>query len=376
MRNKIALFSLQTFSTTGGIQKMTRTLSYCLNRISEGASYDFAFWSVYDRDQDLMDKYLPAAKFKGFKADKVKFTSEAIALGKHCHTVILSHINLASVGVAIKLINPKCRVVLIAHGIEVWRPLSLLKNLLLKKCDTVMCVSEYTRKEVVRLHGIPFNKCVVINNALDPFMPLPHQLNKPGALLDRYGLTPQNNVLFTLARLANTEQYKGYDQVIKVAGRLKQQFPQLKYVLAGPYDIDEQQRIKQIIAQNSLEDVVILTGFIEEAELTNHFLMADLFVLPSKKEGFGIVFIEAMACGLPVICGNADGSIDAVKGGKLGTAINPDNPDELREQISKYLQNSFPVNQRLELQKECFGCFNTDTYSEKLKNLLLNDRSF
>ncbi len=189
----------------------------------------------------------------------------------------------------------------------------------------------------------------------------------------RYGLTQHHNILFTLARLANTEQYKGYDQVIKAVASLKKQIPQLKYVLAGPYDVDEEHRLKQIIARHNVEDVVILTGFIEERELTNHFLMADLFVLPSKKEGFGIVFIEAMACGLPVICGNADGSLDAVKGGKLGTAINPDNLEELQDQIAGYFQNKIPLDKRLALQKECSAYFNCETYSEKLKNLLLND---
>lgn len=350
---------------------MTRTLSYCLNNITAHSQYDFEFWSVYDRDEDLMDKYLPATKFRGFRADKVKFTGEAIKLGKQCHTVILSHINLASVGLAIKLVNPKCRVVLIAHGIEVWRPLFMLKKILLKKCDTIICVSEHTRNEIIKLHNVEADKCVVINNALDPHMQLPAQLDKPDALLKRYGLSRENDVIFTLARLANTEQYKGYDQVIKILSGLKQQFPQLKYVLAGPYDVDEQQRIEQIIEQYKAEDMVVLTGFINENELTDHFLMADLFVLPSKKEGFGIVFIEAMACGLPVICGNADGSVDAIKGGKLGTAINPDDAVELQNEIAKQLNNRIALTSRAALQKECAGYFNSEVYSTQLKKLLI-----
>jgi phosphatidylinositol alpha-1,6-mannosyltransferase len=76
-------------------------------------------------------------------------------------------------------------------------------------------------------------------------------------------------------------------------------------------------------------DQVILTGFIDEDELGRPFLLADLFVLPSKKEGFGIVFIEALACGLPVICGNEDGSLDAIRNGELGKAINVDSMTEL-----------------------------------------------
>ena len=351
---------------------MTRTLSYCLNNVTDHSQYDFEFWSVYDRDEDLMDNYLPAEKFKGFRADKVKFTGEAIRLGKQCHTVILSHINLASVGVAIKLINPKCRVVLIAHGIEVWRPLFLLKKVLLKKCDKIICVSEYTRNEIIRLHNVQADKCVVINNALDPHMKLPAQLHKPDALLQRYSLSKNNDILFTLARLAGTEQYKGYDQVIKTLGNLKPQFPNLKYVLAGAADVEEKQRIEQIIVQYQVEDMVILPGFIDERELTNHFLMADLFVLPSKKEGFGIVFIEAMACGLPVICGNTDGSIDAVKGGKLGTAINPDDAVELQNEIIKHLKNRPALAVREALQKECTSYFNSDIYSNQLKRLLID----
>lgn len=371
MRNKIVLFSLQTFSTTGGIQKMTRTLAYCLNNIAGRDDLDFRLWSVYDRDEDLMPKYLPAARFKGFRADRIKFIVEAIKLGKQCDTVILSHINIAIVGLTIKLLNPECRVILIAHGIEVWRPLSLIKKIFLKKCDNVICVSEFTRKEIIKLHNLSPNKCVVINNAIDPFMKLPDTLNKPLHLLSRYGFTQDNAILFTLTRLANSEQYKGYDQVIKSLGKLKKEFPGIRYVLAGQCDDEEQQRIKQLITHYNLEDIVTLCGFVREEELVDHFLMADLFVLPSKKEGFGIVFIEALACGLPVICGNTDGSLDAIKQGTLGTAIDPDNLYELEQEVLKYLKNRPSATERPRLQQECISYFNSDSYMQKFEKLFI-----
>jgi phosphatidylinositol alpha-1,6-mannosyltransferase len=374
MRNKIVLFSLQTFSATGGIQKMTRTLAYCINNIAERHGLNFSLWSVYDRDDDVMPRYLPASKFKGFRADRIKFIAEAIKLGRQCDTVILSHINMAVVGLAIKLLNPKCKVMLIAHGIEVWRPVTFLKRAFLKQCDKIICVSEFTRTEVIRWHNTDPGKCVILNNAIDPFMKLPVELVKPLPLLERYGLTPDNDILFTLTRLANTEQYKGYDQVIRSIGKLKTKFPEIRYVLAGQYDEEEKQRINNLITQHKAEGLVILSGFINEEELTDHFLMADLFILPSKKEGFGIVFIEALACGLPVICGNTDGSLDAVKHGKLGTAINPDNTDELELAVLNHLENRPSLAERTRLQQECISYFNTDCYVTKLENLLINDR--
>ncbi|MFD0748885.1 glycosyltransferase family 4 protein [Mucilaginibacter calamicampi] len=321
-----------------------------------------------------MPKYLSPSKFKGFGADRVKFITEAVKLGRQCDTVILSHINMAAVGLVIKLLNPKCRLMLIAHGIEVWRPVSSVKKLFLRRCDKIICVSEFTRTEVIKWHNVSPAKCVVLNNAIDPFMKLPAELDKPAALLERYGLTLNNDILFTLTRLANTEQYKGYDQVIRSLAQLKTKFPEIKYVLAGQYDEEEKQRINNLIAQHNAEGLVILSGFINEEELTDHFLIADLFILPSKKEGFGIVFIEALACGLPVICGNTDGSLDAVKHGQLGTAINPDNADELELAVVKHLENRTSLTERASLQQQCISYFNSDTYIANLEKLLINDR--
>jgi phosphatidylinositol alpha-1,6-mannosyltransferase len=373
MCKKVVLFTLQTFSTTGGIQKMTRTLAHSLLCMSKVNNWDFSLWSVYDSDKDLMSQYLPPENFRGFGLSRLKFILKTVALAKKPDVIILSHINLAIVGLLIKALNPKCKVWLVAHGIEVWRPLSPLKNKLLERCDKVICVSNFTKQQMINRHRTEPAKCVVLNNAVDPFMKLPTKFIKPDHLLRRYGIADGTPVIFTLTRLASTEQYKGHDQVIKAISHLKLKFPDIKYILSGQYDPAEKIRIQNLIAEHKVEQQVILTGFIDESELTAHFLLADLFVLPSKKEGFGIVFIEALACGLPVICGNVDGSVDAISNGELGTAINPDNLAELESAITHYLETTVTQAKRKFLQGQCLQHFNEKDYMITLEKLIKNE---
>jgi glycosyltransferase involved in cell wall biosynthesis len=372
MGKKVVLFSLQTFSSMGGIQKMTRTLSHALNALSMRNNWSFELWSAYDSHHDVITDYLPAKNFKGFAKKRALFTIQTILAAPKLNVLILSHVNLAVLGLLVKMINPKCEIWLIAHGIEVWRPLSKTKNLFLKRCDKIISVSEFTRQQMILRHPVSEEKCVVLNNAIDPFMKLPEVFSKPEHLLKRHRFKANTPVIFTLTRLASSEQYKGHDQVIKVLGNLKNKIPDLKYILAGKYDHKEEIRIQKLISANKVDQELILTGFVEDDELSDYFLLADLFVLPSKKEGFGIVFIEALANGLPVICGNVDGSIDAIRNGELGTAINPDNPAELEAAIIKHLENPISLNQRKELQEKCLRYFNEDVYINNLEKLFFN----
>jgi phosphatidylinositol alpha-1,6-mannosyltransferase len=370
MSKKILLFTLQTFSTTGGIQKMTRTLAHSLNQIARINNWNFKTLSFYDADTDLMPQYLPAKNFKGFATKKTSFAINSLKEAATADIVILSHINLTMVGLAIKVINPKCKIWLIAHGIEVWRPLTLCKKFILNKCDKIICVSNFTKQQITTLHNTNPSHCTVLNNVIDPFMDLPINFVKPAALLKRYNLNAANPVIFTLTRLAATEQYKGHERVIAIIGKLKLKFPTIRYILSGQYDLDEEIRIKKIIAENNVQENVILTGFIDEKEVPDHFLMADLFVLPSKKEGFGIVFIEALACGLPVICGNADGSIDAIRNGELGKAINVDELDDLERAITQSLTTPLTADIRRQLQNNCLHYFNEQDYMHNLEQLI------
>ncbi|MGZ3752023.1 MAG: glycosyltransferase family 4 protein [Mucilaginibacter sp.] len=374
MSKKIVLFTLQTFSTTGGIQKMTRTLAYSLFNISKQEKWDFKLWSLYDSRYDLMAQYLPPENYMGFGNHRINLGITTLKAAANADIVILSHVNLSLIGLTIKLINPKCQLWLVAHGIEVWRPLSFIRKMFLKRyCDKIICVSSFTKNQMIRWHQSDPEQCVVLNNAVDPFIRLPETFTKPEYLLNRYSLTPSNQVIFTLTRLASSEQYKGYEQVIKAVSRLKSKFPGIKYILSGQYDSTEEIRIKDLINLYKVNDEVILTGFLHENELADHFLLSDLFVLPSKKEGFGIVFVEALACGLPVICGNADGSTDAIRNGELGTAINVDDLDELANTISTYLETPLTIASRLNLQKQCLLYFNELDYREKLHKLLKDE---
>ena len=369
MTKRVILFSLQTFSTTGGIQKMTRTLAHSLHNLALRKNWDFCLWSAYDSDSDLMPQYLPAENFTGFGTNKIAFVIKTITGAKKPDVIIISHINLALVGFLIKIINPKCKIWLIAHGIEVWRPLSRLQNAFLKRCDKIICVSSFTKQQMIARHKTDAAICEVLNNAVDPFIKLPEMFIKPERLLKQYRLQTTTPIIFTLTRLASTEQYKGHDQVIKVISKLKDKFPGIRYILAGQYDHKEEIRIQRLISEAGVDEQVILTGFIAEQEIPDYFLLADLFVLPSKKEGFGIVFIEALACGLPVICGNADGSVDAICNGELGTAVNTDDLAELENTITEYLNCPLTAAKRQHLQQECLRHFNETEYIHKLEKM-------
>jgi glycosyltransferase involved in cell wall biosynthesis len=137
----------------------------------------------------------------------------------------------------------------------------------------------------------------------------------------------------TLTRLASSERYKGYDIVIESLQELIKKNPSFKYLIIGKYDHAEKRRLDQLIRKAGLQSRVVFTGFVPDEELSRHFNLADIYIMPSEKEGFGIVFIEAMYYNKPVIAGNKDGSKDALLNGKLGVLVDPSSREEVSEAI-------------------------------------------
>ncbi len=327
----------------------------------------FKVFSMYDKQDDLNEKYFPASVFKGFHKNKLRFVFEATRQGIKSEQVIISHCNLLLAGFLIKLLSPKTRVVLLAHGIEVWSPLPSWKKYMLGKCDQVLAVSSFTKDRMLAAFSLEEKRITVLNNCLDPFLPLPGDTIKNQELLNRYGLMPDNIVLLTITRLSSKEQYKGYDNVLYAVKDLKEKYPLIKYLLVGKYDEKERRRVDKIIAALKLEGNMIFAGFIPDEELADHYNIADLYIMPSKKEGFGIVFLEAMYYGKPVIAGNKDGSADALNNGKFGLLINPDDRQEISNAIIKVISNKTAFIPDLQ---EVMEKFSYPVYKEKLRKII------
>jgi phosphatidyl-myo-inositol dimannoside synthase len=369
MSKGILFLTLRVFSATGGIEKVCKVVCRALMNGDENPnSRKLSVLSMYDKQADVDDKYLSPSLFTGFAEKKIRFVKKAIMEGRCFDVVILSHINLLSIGFLIKMISPKTRLVLFAHGIEVWGPLSLARRKMLKQCDQVLAVSEFTKKTILQQYQLKEEKVTVLNNCLDPYLP-PAVTGKDKALQSRYGLTKDNMVLMTLTRLSSKELYKGYAHVLLSIHALKIKFPGIKYLIVGRYDEMEKKRLDSIICQYSLQDDIIFTGYIPDEELAKHYSLADIYVMPSKKEGFGIVFIEAMHYGLPVIAGNKDGSADALCDGKLGLLVDPDDQNEIDTAIEKIILNKacFEPNQELLIE-----AFSYNNYKKKLAGILGN----
>ena len=116
-----------------------------------------------------------------------------------------------------------------------------------------------------------------------------------------------------------------------------------------------------------MQDLVVLPGYIADQSLEAHFATSDIYIMPSRKEGFGIVFIEAMYYGLPVIAGNLDGSTDALLNGELGQLVKPDNVAEIEVAITNIINNkrAYTPSQKLLLAN-----FSYDKYKQTLNEAI------
>jgi glycosyltransferase involved in cell wall biosynthesis len=153
---------------------------------------------------------------------------------------------------------------------------------------------------------------------------------KSQALLQQYGLGGKT-ILLTLGRLAAEEKYKGFDEVMDLLPTLAKEIPTIAYMIVG--DGDDLPRLEAKVRSLGIGDRVVFTGFIPEAEKADHYRLADAFVMPGRGEGFGFVFLEALACGIPVVGSRLDGSREALRPGELGILVDPDRPAEIQAGI-------------------------------------------
>jgi glycosyltransferase involved in cell wall biosynthesis len=248
------------------------------------------------------------------------------------NATICGHINLLPVAVMASWLQ-NAPLILILHGIDAWTPHdSWIVRKLLLQVDTFVTVSQCTKDRFLEWAPLRAEQGHVIPDCiyLDAYSPGP----KRGELLDRYDLHDRT-VLLTLGRLSSEEQYKGHDEILEVLPDLAGEIPDVAYLVCG--DGDDRSRLERKAEQLGVADRTIFTGYVPEEEKEDHYRLADAFVMPGRGEGFGIVYLEAMACGVPVVASSADASREAVRNGQLGVVVDPDDPDDIKRGIHRAL---------------------------------------
>lgn len=247
--------------------------------------------------------------------------------------IFLGLINLAPFASAIASWK-RAPVVTIIHGIDAWTPTSrALTNLAARRSRGVIAVSQTTLTRFESWSGTKGRPAFVVPNtvSLERFRPGPGSDD----LRDRYGLRGRT-VLMTLARLDPYERYKGIDEVFDVLPSLAETIPNLSYLIAG--DGGDRPRLAAEVRRLGLDERVVFAGRIDEERKADHYRLADAFVMPGRGEGFGIVYLEALACGVPVVGSVLDGSRDALLDGRLGVLVDPNDRQDLVRGILEALR--------------------------------------
>ena len=219
----------------------------------------------------------------------------------------------------------------VLHGIEAW---SSRRWFWRSQVDRFLTVSLLTAERFRSFSKVPASRFTWLPNTFDE--KLLGSRPKPASLKMRLGLDGKK-ALLTLARLDPRERYKGIDEVMAVLPELIREVPNLAYLIGG--EGADRTRLEEKARSLGVAEHVIFVGFVPEEEKAEYYRLADLFVMPGWGEGFGIVYLESAACGVPVLGSTLDASAEVIRAAGIGEAVNPKNPAELKSAILRMLKN-------------------------------------
>ncbi|MBE9224269.1 glycosyltransferase family 4 protein [Phormidium sp. LEGE 05292] len=361
------------FQFTGGIQTYSAFFLEALQSLHQ--NIDYHVFLKHDTSTSPNFSFLPDTKFHfaGTAPSALKTLSFATkifgyGLWQRPNLIISTHLNFTIAAYWLKRMA-NIPYWAVAHGVDAWNIDRPALQTALQNADKIISVSGYTRDRLLAEQNLDPTKVILLPNTFDAsrFQITP----KPEYLLKRYGLTTNNSIILTVARLDRSEQYKGYDQIIQVLPEIRRHIPNVHYILGGKGS--DRSRIMQLISQLDLQNCVTLAGFIPDNELSDHYNLCDVFAMPSKGEGFGIVYLEALACGKPTLGGFKDGAVDALCHGELGALVDPDNSAEIAQTLIKILQGTYPhpiMYQPETLSLKVREIYGFDRFKQSLKEIM------
>jgi phosphatidyl-myo-inositol dimannoside synthase len=323
----------------GGVQEAGRLTAAALDEIAFQRGWSVEFLSLNDPlgPHDL-ETGRRMVRFRGFAREKIHFFIAGLRAGRPLASestgiVLAGHPNLAVVSAWTRRLSPHLQNIVMAHGVEVWQPLTLLRSRALLQAHRVVAPSRDTSQKLIKVQGVSAEKIRTLPWPMNPnFL---QYADAPDELALPRGFPKQARVILTVGRWASSEQYKGTDELIRALSQLVRSVPGLHLVAVGRGD--DLPRLKQLAVDLSVADRVHFLEDLSNREVAACYAHADVFALPSTGEGFGLVFLEAMAFSKPVVATASGGTLDVVEDGINGLLVPPADASALASALGRLL---------------------------------------
>jgi glycosyltransferase involved in cell wall biosynthesis len=265
----------------------------------------------------------------GHAGGKLAFLRAALRLAKKQPSLVIAlHPHLAPVAPLMKWRALNLFSIVFAHGVEVWQPLSRPRRIALQRADLVFAPSADTAEHLISEQGVSPSKIRRLPWALDPEF-------EARVAAGGTALPPEfprsSRAILTVGRWDSAEKYKGADTLIAALPRVLKSAPHASLVLVG--DGDDRPRLERLARELGVSGQCHFLRGLTPEQLSACYAACSLFALPSRGEGFGMVFLEAMAHGKPVIGGAHGGIPDVVEEDKSGILVPHGDLERLAEAV-------------------------------------------
>jgi phosphatidylinositol alpha-1,6-mannosyltransferase len=370
-----------TFGVHGGIPTYNRMVCRALSHVRDRLAIEQNVLLATDTESEAREAVhtFPGLHIEAFGGNRAAFVRRAIsiALRGRIDLLLVGHINYAPLALVLKRLRPSMRFGVMVHGVEVWKRLPITKRRALQRADFITAVSEYTKAKVVELNEVPPERVHILPNTIEWTQTGTQRRGNEEALrtsesdTSLSGLLKKRTVLLSVCRLDAKEKYKGVDTVIEALPAVVTRFPDVQYVVIGSGS--DLERHRRLALKNGVAARVHFLGSVDDATLRECYRACDVFVLPSDGEGFGIVYLEAMHYGKPVIAANSRAVPEVVKHDETGLLVDYGNVEQLAEAISALCLN-VSLREKLgragrdKLERD----FSFDLFKRKLHEIVLS----
>lgn len=340
---RVLLLATDPFGT-GGIQRATRALTCAL--VERFHCENVGVLAVWAGDRippgaRVLDPGIapgPGGSSRVPLHRKAAYTARSLVIARGWRSrlvVVAAHPHLAPVAWLCRVVSGAPYAVW-CYGRETWGQLPRPVRWAIRRADVVVAISQFTAERVVVAAGIERHRVTVV--------PLP--CGESGEQVPAPALRSNSLVVLTVARLTATEHYKGIDTLLAAWPLISAEVPTASLVVVG--DGDDRPRLERLAECLGLQGSIRFAGRISDEALAEAYASAAVFALPARLrlgrrpqgEGFGLVYVEAAAHGLPTVAGRGGGVDEAVIDGETGLLVDPEEPLAVADAIVRLLTDA------------------------------------